>query len=163
MTIDHAQIYSFLWIGDRFTARDKLFLRNKNIGLIINASDYSNGKIINSKQSTILGINVVQIILRDDISPEENEEKWKCIKTTLNVVEIIKRFRKDNQDMNVLIHCTVGVNRSAFIIGAYLVNEFHFTFRKAIRYLQKANSLRDVPLFYNPIFFELLHSLTEKQ
>lgn len=70
-----------------------------------------------------------------------------------SALDTLKMLRKHNH--RILIHCVAGINRSATLIGLYLV-ELGYTPKEVIDKLIKINQTRGKPALTNPDFRRLI-------
>ena len=95
-----------LWLGDMEARQDEKFLRDNNIKVIFNITTI---KFKKHEQ-----IEYYQIPLSDSDSPSS-------IKKFVNHINIIDIINEKLKDHNILVHCEMGMQRSAAIIAAYLI------------------------------------------
>ena len=100
------EIVPGLWIGSSADSRSRVFLREHNIGLVINAS-----KTIPFTSRNILGYRVAV-----DDHPSENDTMLEYFPITSKLIDETLKSGKC-----VLVHCFAGVQRSCAIGAAYLL------------------------------------------
>ncbi len=66
-------------------------------------------------------------------------------------------FYARKRKMNVLVHCAAGINRSSTTIGLYLVYK-GWPYQNIMSVLSSANKQRNVPLFTNSTFRDLVQT-----
>lgn len=86
-------------------------------------------------------------------SEHDDPEEWEWLVHYL--VEQI-RFWRVNQGRTVLVRCQAGLNRSALVVAAYLIQEKGYAPRDAIAHLRK---VRDENVLFNNTFREWLEGL----
>lgn len=134
------KIIPHLYLG----SRDNSYTHPKKFDLVINL-DYPdnlapNQKILEYKHK---GVRIVNLGIDDFI-------KTKIIKTFDTLVKLIDLYLK--QKRNVLVHCRMGVSRSASIVIAYLMWKYNLTYRDAYKFVK---SQRDI-ISPNPGFISQL-------
>ncbi|CAH1393707.1 unnamed protein product [Nezara viridula] len=113
-TVDCDQVYENLFIGDRNAAMSKPFLRMSGITHVVNTAEGSGIGMVNTDEDYYkkLGIKYMGLRLMD-----------------LSVTNVLKHFEDvanfiDEALKNkgkVLVHCYMGISRSAIFTLAYLV------------------------------------------
>ena len=130
-----------IYIGSIATAIDSEALTTHRIRAIINLSGVS----------YVSSIPVYQIDMDDtevtDITLSEYMSKF------AEGIRAINEAREQNY--NVLVHCAAGINRSATLIGLYMISEGH-QHKDVIDALQHANCSRGVAVLTNPTFRAIL-------
>ena len=108
-TTSYNEIIPGLWLGDKNSSHNTDFLTDKKIKCIINCTldlPFINDKNIIKKR----------IPVNDDLSYESNEV---MIKYLNNIVHTIQENVLHN--VNTLVHCYAGKQRSATVIACYLI------------------------------------------
>lgn len=100
------EIIPGMWIGSSADSRNRVFLREHNIGLVVNAS-----KTIPFTSRHILGYRVAV-----DDHPSENDAMLEYLPIACKLIDETLKSGK-----NVLVHCYAGVQRSCAIGAAYLM------------------------------------------
>lgn len=139
---DHgAHIADGVYIGSLSTATSKKFVHENNIEAIINLScvEYS------SDLPTL-------VIRMDDARVTPKNMDAYVRKFADGVREIIVCVGAGKR---VLVHCAAGINRSATLIGMYLI-ERGYTYKQAVELIEAANAARGVPALTNETFKYLL-------
>ena len=95
-----------LWIGSSADSRDRVFLRDHNIGLVINAT-----KTIPFTSRYILGYRVAV-----DDHPSENSSMLEYFPVASKLIDETLKSGK-----GVLVHCYAGIQRSCALAAAYLI------------------------------------------
>ena len=111
--INHSTSYNEilpgLWLGDKASSHNTDFLSAKKIQCIINCTldlPFINDKNIVKKR----------IPVNDDLSYESNEVMIKFLNNTIDLIQ-----RNLLQNINTLVHCYAGKQRSATVIACYLL------------------------------------------
>ena len=130
-----------LWLGDMENGQDELFLKQNNIGTVFNITPLSFIKYNN--------ITYFQIPLNDS-------DSHKSIKKFINSISVIDDINDQLINTNVLVHCQMGMQRSAAIIVAYLMKYYDMNMDKGIDYVI---SKRSIAFKYRVTFLEGLCAL----
>lgn len=140
--IDHQhEIVKNLWLGDYESSQDKLFLKEKNIKLIINLSKTLNFIDDNS-------IAKFRINIHDNLSKESNIGLIDNFDYAYQIID--KTLRKGD---GVLIHCRAGVQRSAALTALYLMKKKGINSNEAKKYIK---SKRCIAFFHKANFEPVL-------
>lgn len=132
------EILPGLWLGNEATSQSAQFMRDKNIRVIVNASQNIPSKFIGQ-------IYYIRVPVDDPgiygIREGERNIDVKIMKKSLPLVlGYIDRARKWN--MNILVHCHAGAQRSATIVAMYLWKCGHaHTANDAIQQVIKKRSI----------------------
>jgi len=128
------EIVPGVWIGSAADARNKIFMRRHNIGLVVNAS-----KNIPFYFKHILGYRVAV-----DDDPSEHETMLEFVPTAVQLIDDTVRMGR-----GVLVHCYAGIQRSSTVVAAYLMKTKHMTAVEAMRYIKdrKPEAFSPVPTF----------------
>lgn len=138
-----AKIIDGLYIGSLATATSSYWLQTHNIEAIINisGSDYKTD------------IPVFRIQMEDaPVMPDVMEDYIRKFSLGLAALKAGREAGK-----NVLVHCAAGINRSAMVIGFYLI-DVGYTYNDTIRILTDANKTRNLPVLTNESFRYLLQA-----
>lgn len=71
-----------------------------------------------------------------------------------DILSLLKNMRDHKE--NILVHCHAGINRSALIIGLYLIFKYKFKASGVINLLSDANQRRNLPVLTNSSFRSIL-------
>ena len=109
MTLPHAhEIAPRLWLGNKISALDETFLREKHITAVFNCTkDFPFSPMIGHKY---------RVPVDDNLEPIEinNMERW----APEIVYKVVSEYKKGNV---VLIHCHAGMQRSAAVMAMTLI------------------------------------------
>jgi protein-tyrosine phosphatase len=136
-----SEVIEGIYIGSLSTATNNQWLRENNIGAIVNLSGTEYPSEI-----------PVYNILMDDVNVEPDKMGETLAKFDSGV-EAITNARR--QGLRVLIHCAAGINRSATLIGFYLI-ENGCPYEKVVEILTFANNRRSTVVLTNLSFRYLL-------
>jgi predicted protein tyrosine phosphatase len=153
MSREYAKVIKFedgvsIFIGSKNAALSTEFLKRNNIDLVINAS---NRKYV----SAIPNIPTLRIKNFDDADVPVSDPN-RIIEKSCSVANVIDHYASQGLAKNILIHCQMGINRSAFIIGSYLKYHRELEFDQIHQYLIQANDTRKTPVLTNPSFVQIL-------
>lgn len=101
------EIVPGIWVGNEAASQSELFMKQANIGLVINATTHIVSKFLGS-------IYYMRVPVLD--TPEENFKMFICMSAACKAIALAR-----TAGMNVLIHCHAGMQRSAAICAAYLL------------------------------------------
>lgn len=125
-----------LYLGNKFSP-------NKNYDLIINCS-INLPNVID---------NTINIKLKDSLTEAKNMYKQLNEK---NILEEIHLTLENNK--KVLVHCHMGMQRSATVIACYLIKYYNFEIQKVINFLK---SKRKIAFFSCVNFIETINKIYE--
>lgn len=122
---DADYIVDNLYLGNICAAHNLAWLREKNISVIFNmASEW--------QPVEYAGIRVVYFPFEDTTTLDEKETRRYINKAVSALIDINER------DMpNILIHCNMGISRSATIIIRYLQIMHDMSYREALSLVKK--------------------------
>lgn len=100
------EIVPGVWVGSSADSRDRVFLREHDIGLVVNAS-----KTIPFTSRHILGYRVAV-----DDHPAENDAMLDYFPIACKLIDETVKSGK-----SVLVHCFAGIQRSCAVGAAYLM------------------------------------------
>jgi len=150
MTIlnDKHEIINNLWIGNRFSSWDERFIKENNIKLIINCSRHL-------KFIDIEGIKKIRIDVEDDGSLRTNKIIYKKLDS---IIHKMNKYLSNNK--GVLVHCSAGMQRSATIVTAYLINKNKMSKRDGIKFVRSKRVLAFLPMaFYGLLLSRYEHKI----
>jgi len=157
MSNNVSEIIPGLWIGDRRSASDRMFLSNKKISIVLNCStdipfvDYNRMK---------LNIKKVRIKIKTPNSEINDREISKCNKLFYKYLENTLSFLYENltiRNNNVLIYCNTGNIISVAFAAAYLIQYGKITKGGALKCIRSKRN--DAPLNN---YFSIALSIFEK-
>jgi protein-tyrosine phosphatase len=130
-----------IYISSLQVACDEEFLLSKNINFIINLSGI--------KFET--NLPVIHIFIAD------KDVTFDLLDTYIDAFTGARRYIKSciDNNLNVLVNCRAGVNRSATAIAFYLLSS-GLSYNQVIYILLTANNARNVPVLTNPSFRYLI-------
>ncbi len=130
------EIIRNLFIGNKEASKEP----QKNYGLIVNcAHDLVRHEPHTSEYYLHLPL--------DDLNDEVNNEKmFKLLDTATETIHSVLNTQK-----NVLVHCHMGISRSATVITAFLIRYVNMTLVQAIVYIKNRHPLA---FSYNGVNFE---------
>lgn len=123
-----SEILPGLFIGNMYTAQNKMFFKNKKIGAVLNATpDVPNYFISPGEQ----GVEYMRINVNDN-----NLDVKKMYRYLPCAVSFIyKNLVLDQKP--TLVHCHAGVQRSASIVVAFLMKTKELCLNDAVQYVQR--------------------------
>ena len=129
---DAHEIVPGIWLGNKKAALNEKWLKEKNITVVFNATKDIPFSPRIQKQ--------YRIPVDDNLQPEEirNMTLW-------SHEAVYKVMKEHNEGNTILIHCFAGMQRSAAIVGMYLIAKKGMTWNQVISYIQ---SIR--PIAFNP-------------
>ena len=114
--------YGALYLGDIFSARNIIFLKEKNISVVLSVAEDPDLNY----ESTHIQIH--------EIIPAFDTPKFSLIEHFEKGFDFIEEKRKKH---NVLVHCYAGVSRSASIVIAYLMKKNNWNFDKSFNFVKE--------------------------
>jgi len=120
---DAHEIVPGIWLGNKRAALNEKWLREKNITVVFNATKDLPFSPTIKKQ--------YRIPVDDNLQPEEIRNM------TLWSHEIVyKIMKEENEGSTILIHCAAGMQRSAAIVGMYLIAKRGMTWNQVVPFIQ---------------------------
>jgi len=120
-------ILDSIYLGSAFNAGNIDMLRNNNIGLIINMTN----EITNHYEDEIL-------YKRYPLYDNNNDSIVQYLEDTYND---ICKFKRENPDKNIMIHCFMGASRSATVVAYYLIKKYNLIVDDAIIKIKEKRSI----------------------
>ena len=114
------QIIKNLWLGDRYSPVDKLFIKKNNIKLVINCTK----DIIYNLHN----VDIMRIPIDDNRSDQSNLIMTQYFNKYYDKVD--NYLNKNN---GVLVHCYSGCQRSATFICLFLMKKFKLDYQSCKR------------------------------
>lgn len=120
---DAHEIVPGIWLGNKRASENDRWMREKNITVVFNATKDIPFSTSIKKQ--------YRIPVDDNLQPEEirNMTLW-------SHEAVYKLMMEHNKGQNVLVHCAAGMQRSAVIVGMYLIATRGMPWQQAISYIQ---------------------------
>ncbi len=123
---NHNRIIDHIYLGNLNSAHNEEFLKNENIGAILNCTvaEEFHPYFLNKPR---FRLNV------EDSRDRENIEKFR------DLLPKSVQFIEEQIDNNriVYIHCYWGLMRSATVVAAYLIKNYHYTPKEAISFIKQ--------------------------
>jgi hypothetical protein len=152
---DAHEIVPGIWLGNKQAALNDKWLKEKNISVVFNASKDIPFSPVIKKQ--------YRIPVDDNLQPEEirNMTLW-------SHETVYKVIKEENDGNKILIHCFAGMQRSAAIMGMYLIAKKGISWTQAIPFIQgirpiafrpSANFKDSLIAFYKSYHEEILPKL----
>lgn len=158
-----ARVIDNIYIGNKEAVSDVSFLSSKRIGLIVDCASISSG--LDPKRFQNMGITVIPEklddydICRDPRRSLSNIETLRfiidCYSNAIILASHINNFQKNRKE-SILVNCSMGVNRSALIIGVFLKIYYKLSSQQIFGLLSKANETRDLPVLTNTTFRKII-------
>ena len=126
------EIVPGLWLGNGRAALDDKWLREKNITVVFNATKDIPFSPSIKKQ--------YRIPVDDNLQPDEirNMTLW-------SHEAVYKILKEHNQGQKILVHCAAGMQRSATLVGMYLIVTRGMSWQQAIAYTQGIRPIAFTP------------------
>ena len=121
------EIIPKLYIGNMYTARNKFFMEEKNIGAVLNMTP----DVPNFFSSPHSHIEYARCNVKDSQAREDSENMYKYFPFIVNFIH--KNLVLDQK--NVLVHCHAGIQRSASAVAAYLMKTLKCTPDTAVKFI----------------------------
>jgi predicted protein tyrosine phosphatase len=120
---DAHEIVPGIWLGNKRASENEKWLREKNITVVFNATKYIPFSMSIKKQ--------YRIPVDDNLQPVEirNMTLW-------SHEAVYKLMMEHNKGQNILVHCAAGMQRSAAIVGMYMIATRGMSWEQAINYIQ---------------------------
>ena len=133
---DAHEILPGLWLGNKYAALNDRWLKEQGITVVFNCTKDLPFSPIIKKQ--------YRLPVDDNLKAEEirNMTLW-------SHEAVYKVLAEYNKNQKVLVHCAAGMQRSATVIGMFLIATKGMTWQQAINYVQSIRPIafRDQPNF----------------
>ncbi|OUM69247.1 hypothetical protein PIROE2DRAFT_27353, partial [Piromyces sp. E2] len=116
-------VFPGLYIGSMYAATDEQFLKDNNIKYILNVTEDGQNKV-----SSNSNIKYLCVPMRDEIN-------FNAMKLFPKTCEFIDTALNSQKHDNILVHCQLGISRSATIVSAYLLYKYYEY--DVLKYLQR--------------------------
>jgi len=124
------KVHSNLWIGNEYNSNDEDLLTREGITHILSLVGHQS-----SVEKVVRKQKIMHDLGRSDIKYVLDE-----------VYEFLELGQKDNN--NLLVHCTLGENRSAVVVIAFLMKKYRINLYRAHRDLKKVRPIVQVNAVY---------------
>jgi protein-tyrosine phosphatase len=131
-----------LWLGNIESPQDKSFIQTNNIKVVFN--------ITRKQYPTFPDVKYYQIPISDSDTPAEMKKFYGLADSTSSLIH------QELKENNVLIHCEMGMQRSAAIVASYIIKYSKLTPEEAIAFIK---SKREVAFKTRVTFLEALYKL----
>ncbi len=127
-----------LWLGNKPTSQDRLWLQANNIKAVFNCTKdipFAN-----------LPMRMYRVPVDDNLQADEirNMGLW----APEIVVKLVKEYNKGEP---ILVHCAAGMQRSAAVVAMFLIARYRCTADEAIAYIKMR---RPIAFFGNANFYQ---------
>lgn len=119
------EILPNLYIGNKDSAQDLSFIKNKHIQVIINCTNSVPSYYENNSLIKYYRLPVDDSLLFDDI-----QKMTYLLPKYVNIIDKALEFKQP-----VLVHCYAGRQRSATLIAAYLIFKFKYSLEYAYHFI----------------------------
>ncbi|XP_050520176.1 dual specificity protein phosphatase 3 [Daktulosphaira vitifoliae] len=134
-TGDFDEVYPNLYVGDWTTAKNRNLLLSLGITHVVNAAQGIGFGLVDTNEQFYQPLNIryIGLALCDDPSVAICE-----------YFDSVSNFIDDalNQKGKVLVHCIMGISRSATIAIAYLIIKQNMRAKEAVEKVKKAREIR---------------------
>ena len=134
-----------LWLGNIESGQDERFIRQNNIKTIYN--------ITRKGYYESTGVTYIRVPLSDADTPAE----IKKFLATIN--PLVKSINTELKKHSVLIHCEMGMQRSAAVVAAYLMKYYGMNPDEAVNFIRER---RIVAFKTRVTFLEALYKLYQQ-
>jgi len=124
------KVHSNLWIGNEYNSNDEDRLAREGITHVLSLVGHQS-----SVEKVVRKQKIMHDLGRSDIKYVLDE-----------VYEFMELGQKDNN--NLLVHCTLGENRSAVVVIAFLMKKYRINLYRAHRDLKKVRPIVQVNVVY---------------
>lgn len=140
--VSMSHIYNRLFIGSQFQARDKNWLQANNITHIVNCAS----EVYNFHEGLFQYIR---------LDMEDDEEQAKTLTSILEPIQQRIEEILKNENNAILIHCSMGVSRSATVLIYCLMKKKNWDYERTIKFVRNSYS----PAKPNKYFEAFLRSI----
>ncbi len=136
-----SQVYENLWIAPANVAREKDFLVDNNISIILNCAE---------EESMKYPTDVLTVSIRIPLIDDEEPDALLMIKEGAMYIQMFTNVGK-----NIVVHCKAGISRSATVILAWMIIYKNMKFDEAYRYLAEKRPIIRPNDFYMGLLKDL--------
>lgn len=116
-----SKITDYIYLGSYYNARSDTFIKDYNIKYILNVAEELDSKPLYFRKTQYLKVSM-------------DDKVTQCLKIEPCLKFICNAVKKQK---NILIHCHLGVSRSASIVIAYLILRRCMDFKNAFALVRK--------------------------
>lgn len=123
---NHNRIIDHIYLGNLNSAHNEEFLKTSHIGAVLNCT------VSESFHPYFLDKQKFRLDVEDSRTPENVEAFREKLPACVQFIE-------DNiyNDRIVYVHCYWGLMRSATVVAAYLIKNYHYTPQEAISFIKQ--------------------------
>ncbi|XP_043279578.1 dual specificity protein phosphatase 3-like isoform X2 [Venturia canescens] len=133
-TINCDEVYPGIFIGDESTAKNKNYLARIGITHVLNAAEGNRFGCVNTNEHFYRGTNIKYCGLQLTDLPSTDISKY-----FYTAAAFIEDALKNGG--RVLVHCVMGISRSATCVIAYLMIKKHMMAADAIRLIRQSRAI----------------------
>lgn len=115
-SLSYNKISNNLFLSNYVCAANDDFIKSNNIKVVINCSK----DLIRPEFYDKYNIKFMRIPIDDSRAFEETKTFYKYLDSA---IDLIKKSKKNN--LNILVHCYTGIQRSATLVLCYIMNEIN--------------------------------------
>ena len=128
-----------IYLGGRDAASNEVLLKQYNITTVVNCAE----ELVSIYRDT----KFLELKLYDDYEQQ-----------IILKFEIAYKFIKKNSENNILIHCSIGMSRSASLVAFYMMKEKGWDYDTCYTYMKERRPIVDP----NPFFVDQLKEYYDK-
>lgn len=147
MQNQYARVHNNIFISTVFAIQDELFLKRYDVGAIVKCDSETEIKHATIPTFVLDGLHDTDL---------DRKQRAALMEKLHAAVDHIHAFVTENPKKSVVVHCYGGQNRSALVIGLYLMKYCELPYQKAFNMLNDANKTRSVPALWNGSFRQIL-------
>ncbi len=123
---NHNKIIDNIYLGNLVSAHNEDFLKNENIGAIINCT------VKEEFHPYFLNKPKYRLDVEDSRDNENIQKFWLKLNDTVEFID----YEINNGNI-VYVHCYWGLMRSATVVAAYLIKKYQYTPQEAIQFVKQ--------------------------